>query len=189
MATAGARRRVGSVYLHISILKNVDPQTTDTQKRPTPTFDVNFFFQNAPEGTNKYSTANVNWPTIDSFKSGQVLEMDIVMNAYHWVRILSRRTESGILLFIFPACISARASPQRLLYASWLPPEKASYVVWKRRSQWCSGVPWGGVIVCNLVPTRNTRVQLAVTGILDNSSVFFSSLHKIVYHTPLCTYL
>ncbi|CAN0394644.1 unnamed protein product, partial [Ectocarpus sp. 12 AP-2014] len=40
--------------------------------------------QNADEGTNVYSTANINWDPLDSFTSGQVLEMDIVMNAYHW---------------------------------------------------------------------------------------------------------
>ncbi|CAN0252453.1 unnamed protein product, partial [Ectocarpus fasciculatus] len=40
--------------------------------------------QNADESSNVYSTPNINWDPIDSFTSGQVLEMDIVMNAYHW---------------------------------------------------------------------------------------------------------
>eukprot|EP00903_Cladosiphon_okamuranus_P006097 g6007.t1 len=40
--------------------------------------------QNAAEGSNRYSTANINWEPASSFISGQVLEMDIVMNAYHW---------------------------------------------------------------------------------------------------------
>lgn len=41
--------------------------------------------QNAAEGTNVYSTPNSNWPVIDSFKGGQVIEIDTIMNAYHWV--------------------------------------------------------------------------------------------------------
>ncbi|CAB1100464.1 unnamed protein product [Ectocarpus sp. CCAP 1310/34] len=40
--------------------------------------------QNADEGSNVYSTANIGWDVLDSFKSGEVLEIDIIMNAYHW---------------------------------------------------------------------------------------------------------
>lgn len=50
-----------------------------------PPFFFLFFIQNAPEGTNKYSTANVNWPVLDSFTSGQELTFHIKMNANHWV--------------------------------------------------------------------------------------------------------
>lgn len=45
--------------------------------------------QNADEGSNVYSTANIGWDVLGSFKSGEVLEMDIIMNAYHWVSPLS----------------------------------------------------------------------------------------------------
>ncbi|CAM9620047.1 unnamed protein product [Ectocarpus fasciculatus] len=40
--------------------------------------------QNADEESNVYSTANIGWDVLGSFKSGEVLEMDIIMNAYHW---------------------------------------------------------------------------------------------------------
>lgn len=43
--------------------------------------------QNAEESSNIYSTPNSNWKVIDSFTSGQVLDMTIVMNAYHWVSL------------------------------------------------------------------------------------------------------
>lgn len=47
------------------------------------------YVQNADEGSNVYSTANIGWDVLGSFKSGEVLEMDIIMNAYHWVSPLA----------------------------------------------------------------------------------------------------
>lgn len=43
-------------------------------------------FQGFSEGTNIYSTPNGEWEVIDTFESGQVIEMDIVIVYYHWVR-------------------------------------------------------------------------------------------------------
>lgn len=37
----------------------------------------------AEESSNKYSTANINWEPLETYKTGQVLELNIVMNAYH----------------------------------------------------------------------------------------------------------
>lgn len=53
--------------------------------------------QRAEEGSNKYSTANINWDPLETFTSGQVLEIDIVMNAFHWVRIVVREPRALIL--------------------------------------------------------------------------------------------
>lgn len=39
--------------------------------------------QNAEESSNTYSTANINWEPLGTYKTGQVLELNIVMNAYH----------------------------------------------------------------------------------------------------------
>ena len=36
--------------------------------------------QDAGEGVNVYSTPNINWEPLDSFESGQVLEMNVVVN-------------------------------------------------------------------------------------------------------------
>lgn len=41
--------------------------------------------QNSDENTNTYSTPNSKWEVLGDFKSGQVLEMDILMTIYHWV--------------------------------------------------------------------------------------------------------
>ncbi len=38
------------------------------------------------EGMNKYSTASSDWGVLGSYRSGEVIEMNVVMNAYHWVR-------------------------------------------------------------------------------------------------------
>ncbi|CAN0362132.1 unnamed protein product, partial [Hapterophycus canaliculatus] len=37
------------------------------------------------QARNVYSTPTIGWDVLETLKSGQVLEMDIVMNAYHWV--------------------------------------------------------------------------------------------------------
>lgn len=58
------------------------------------------FVQNAAEGTNVYSTPNSNWEVLESFKGGQVLEMDIVMNAYHWVSFYACHIFYGVLVVI-----------------------------------------------------------------------------------------
>eukprot|EP00904_Undaria_pinnatifida_P004815 jgi/Undpi1/1463/HiC_scaffold_11.g04854.m2 len=39
--------------------------------------------QNAGEGSNTYSTPNREWEVLGSFQSGQVLEMDLIMNTNH----------------------------------------------------------------------------------------------------------
>lgn len=41
--------------------------------------------QDAEEGTNYYSTANIEWPILETVQQGQVLEIKMGMNAYHWV--------------------------------------------------------------------------------------------------------
>lgn len=47
---------------------------------------IRFHSQNADEGSNVYSTPTVDWDVLESYEGGQVIEMDVVMNAYHWVR-------------------------------------------------------------------------------------------------------
>ncbi|CAN0101493.1 unnamed protein product [Ectocarpus sp. 6 AP-2014] len=40
--------------------------------------------QNKLPGSNTYSTASSNWEPLTTFQSGQDLEFNVVMNAYHW---------------------------------------------------------------------------------------------------------
>ncbi len=41
--------------------------------------------QGVDNDTNTYSTPNANWTVIDSFQSGQVIVMEVVIVYYHWV--------------------------------------------------------------------------------------------------------
>ena len=41
--------------------------------------------QHSEEGSNTYSTPNREWEVLGSFQSGQVLEMDLIMNTNHMV--------------------------------------------------------------------------------------------------------
>ena len=51
--------------------------TSNTLLRP--------YVQNSEEGSNTYSTPNREWEVLGSFQSGQVLEMDLIMNTNHKV--------------------------------------------------------------------------------------------------------
>ena len=37
------------------------------------------------EGENTYSTPNRNWKVLQTYKTGQVIEIETVMTAHHWV--------------------------------------------------------------------------------------------------------
>lgn len=45
------------------------------------------FFQNADEGSNTYSTPNSGWEVLTHFKSGDEVELDVLMADYQRVRI------------------------------------------------------------------------------------------------------
>lgn len=42
-------------------------------------------WQVGPENVNVYSTHNSEWPVLDTFKTGSVLEIKTVMRFHHWV--------------------------------------------------------------------------------------------------------
>ncbi len=42
-----------------------------------------------------YSTPNSEWEVVDSFESGQVIEIDVVIVYWHWVR------NGGVLMRFF----------------------------------------------------------------------------------------
>lgn len=45
-----------------------------------------YFFQHAGEGSNAYSTPNSGWEVLTFLKSGEVLELDVLMATYRRVR-------------------------------------------------------------------------------------------------------
>lgn len=47
-----------------------------------------------------YSTANSNWEVLGSFESGQVIEMDLIINAYHKVSAISGTRYGTIMEWI-----------------------------------------------------------------------------------------
>lgn len=42
-------------------------------------------FQTAAEGSNKYGKENSNYPVLDMYAEGAVIEMKVVVSTYHWV--------------------------------------------------------------------------------------------------------
>lgn len=57
--------------------------------------------QNSAEGTNTYSTEAINWSVPDGsvFKSGGIIEIDTVYNAWHWVRGACLPLERTVLFY------------------------------------------------------------------------------------------
>lgn len=52
---------------------------------PTPLHMPNLFFQTDGEGSNRYGRANTNYPVLETYSEGSILEVKIVVSTTHMV--------------------------------------------------------------------------------------------------------